>query len=266
MSLEIDTDAVLEALVAFLREEFGRAGRSRAVVGLSGGVDSALTLALSARALGPENVWAILMPYRTSSPESVSDAKAVVERFGVNEVVEEITPQIDAYFGGREEADEIRRGNKMARERMAVLYDWSWRLEALVVGTGNRTEWLLGYTTMYGDNACALNPIGDLYKTQVRRLAAVLDVPRSVIGKPPSADLWTGQTDEDEMGFTYAEVDPLLHAMTDRGLDRDALIGEGFDPSLVDRVRGMIERSRFKRRLPPVARLRDRPGDPDAGV
>ncbi len=248
-------DLAIEEITRFLREETARAGVSRAVLGLSGGVDSAVSAGLAARALGPEAVWGILMPYRASDPRSVEDARSVVAALGIHEVLEDITPQIDAYFARHPDADPVRRGNKMARERMTVLYDWSKRLPALVVGTGNRTEGLLGYTTIYGDNACALNPLGNLLKAQVRILAGALGLPRRVIEKPPSADLWPGQTDEGEMGFAYAAVDPLLAAMFDRGLAREALLAEGFPAALVDRVEAMHRASAFKRRLPLVAPL-----------
>jgi NAD+ synthase len=233
------------------------------VLGLSGGIDSAVSAALAARALGPEHVWAILMPYRTSSPDSLADAKAVVAATGIHEIVEEITPQIDAYFEHHESATPHRRGNKMARERMTILYDWSHELGALVVGTSNKTEMLLGYTTQFGDSASAVNPLGDLYKRQVRELAKALDLPAAVLSKPPSADLWEGQTDEDELGFTYDEVDPLLYAMIDERLSRDRLIARGFDPAFVDRVAEILRKSQFKRRLPVIAKLSHRTIDRD---
>jgi NAD+ synthase len=241
--------------MVFLQEGFRAAGFSRAVLGLSGGIDSALSAALAARALGPENVFAILMPYRTSDPSSLTDARAVIAKTGIHEIVEEITPQIDAYFARHPEADPVRRGNKMARERMTILYDWSKKLPALVVGTGNRTEGLLGYTTLWGDNVCALNPLGNLLKTHVRQLARALELPPRVIAKPPSADLWAGQTDEGEMGITYEAADPVLIALFDRGLSRDAAVAEGFDARVVDRALALHHASAFKRRLPPSAPL-----------
>ena len=251
----IDTDRAIEELTRFLGEEFGKAGFARAVVGLSGGIDSAVSAALSARTLGPGNVWAVMMPYRTSSRESVEDAEAVIRLTGVHAILEEITPQIDAYLERHEDADRVRRGNKMARERMSILYDHSQRLEALVVGTGNRTEALLGYTTQYGDNACAVNPVAPLLKAHVRAVARALGLPARVIEKAPSADLWSGQTDEQELGFTYEEVDPLLHAMFDRGLPKDRLLEEGFPELLVDAVTSIHARTAFKRTLPPSATL-----------
>jgi NAD+ synthase len=248
-------DAAIGELTSFLREGIRQAGYERAVLGLSGGIDSALSAALAARALGPESVFAILMPFRTSDPASLSDAREVIAKTGIHEILEEITPQIDAWLDRHPGADPIRRGNKMARERMTILYDWSKQLPALVVGTGNRTEGLLGYTTLWGDNVCALNPLGNLLKTHVRQLARALDLPARIIAKPPSADLWTGQTDEGEMGLTYEEVDPVLVALFDRGLDRDAAVAEGFAARVVDRALALHRASGFKRRLPPVAPL-----------
>ena len=253
--IDIDTKKVTRALVAFLREEFAKAGFSQAILGLSGGIDSSVSASLCALAFGPENVHGILMPYRTSSEASVTDAEDLVRHLGIHSFMEEITPQIDLYFEGKPDADRLRRGNKMARERMSILYDHSKRLGALVVGTGNRTEGLLGYTTVYGDNACALNPIGDLYKTEVRQLARSLGVPSRIIEKPPSADLWEGQTDEAELGISYAEVDLVLHDLFDRGLTRTEALAAGHDESLVDRAIRIEKANAWKSHLPPVARL-----------
>ena len=253
--LAIDTNKVTRALVAFLREEFAKAGFKRAILGLSGGIDSSVSAALCALAFSPENVHGVLMPYRTSSEASVADAEELVRHLGIHSFLEEITPQIDLYFREKPDADRLRRGNKMARERMAILYDHSKRLGALVVGTGNRTEGLLGYTTVYGDNACAVNPIGDLLKTEVRQLARALGIPARIIEKPPSADLWEGQTDEGELGVTYATVDLVLHDLFDRGLTREEAIAAGRDAALVDRAMSIERANRWKSRLPPVARL-----------
>jgi NAD+ synthase len=256
-SLHIDAPRVIDNLVGALADEFSATGFTQGVIGLSGGADSALSAALAARALGPENVLAILMPYRTSSEASVTDALAVVEATGIRQVRQEITPQIDAYFANHEDADAIRRGNKMARERMSILFDHAKRENALVIGTSNRSEILLGYATMFGDNACSTNPIGSLYKTQVWALGRAIGLPDSVIDKAPSADLWAGQTDEEELGFSYASVDPLLVAMFDEGLSREDLIGRGFDADMVDRVRSLHNGTAFKRRLPRLLDWRD---------
>ena len=194
-SLEINTDLTRQILTSFIHTEIHKAGFSRAVIGLSGGIDSALSCMLAAEALGPENVLALRMPYKDSSPDSMEHAQLIIELSGVQELTVPITEIVDTYFDQFPEANKIRRGNLMARTRMMVLYDQSADFDGLVVGTGNKTEILLGYTTLYGDSACALNPLGDLYKTQVRQLATAIGVPEVIIAKPPSADLWVGQTD-----------------------------------------------------------------------
>ena len=250
---ELDTDRTIEHLTGWLRDRFANAGFGKAVLGLSGGIDSSVSAALTAQALGPDNVTGILMPYRSSTPDSVEDATTLVEQLGIHSILEKITPQIDLYFESHADADPLRRGNKMARERMTILYDHSKRLSALVVGTGNRTEALLGYTTVYGDNACALNPIGELMKTELRALGAALKLPERILVKPPSADLWAGQTDEEELGLTYAEVDPLLVAMFDKNLSRQELISEGFSEAVIDRTASLVLANSWKSKLPPVA-------------
>jgi NAD+ synthase len=255
---ELDLIVVRRVLVEFIRNEVLKLGLERVVLGLSGGIDSAVACVLAAAALGPESVLALCMPYRSSSPQSLADAQLVAECAGVDLRVADITPQIDAYFREQPEATKLERGNKMARERMAVLYDHSARRGALVLGTSNKTELLLGYGTIHGDMASALNPIGDLYKTQLRDLAAFIGVPRSVIAKPPSADLWAGQTDEEEMGFSYAAVDAVLCDLVDRRCSRDAVIARVGDADLVVRIEEMIRRSQFKRALPIIAKVSHR--------
>ncbi len=247
----IEPEETLKRIVAFILERMQEAGRSRLVVGLSGGLDSATSAYLAARALGSGAITAFLLPYRTTSPSSIDDALLVAGELGIEHETIDITPMVDAYFERFPSADNRRRGNYMARTRMAVLYDQSAARDALVLGTGNRTEALLGYTTLWGDMACAFTPLGGLYKTQVRQLAAFLGVPSRVIEKPPTADLWEGQTDEGEMGVTYNDADRVLHALFDRGLDDAALAAEGFDPTLVAKVRRMVDASTFKRRMPP---------------
>ncbi len=256
--LLIDAALVERILVGFLREEVGSAGLRRAVLGLSGGIDSAVSCALAARALGPEQVLAVCLPYRGSDPASERDARAVAAALGVRCEVEDISPQVDAWSARHPDADRLRRGNKMARERMAVLYDHSAATSALVVGTSNKTELLLGYGTLFGDMASAVNPIGDLYKTQVFQLARHLALPQAVITKAPTADLWSGQTDEAEMGFTYADVDRLLWDLVERRLTDAELAAAGHAPDLVARVRRLIARSQFKRRMPLIAKLTER--------
>lgn len=264
-ALKIDCETVTRRLEAFIRDELAAAGFSRLVVGLSGGIDSAVSCALAVRAMGPDNVTALIMPYRSSNPANVSDAQALAGQLGIRAVTVDITPMVDAYFDGDPGADEVRRGNMMARQRMAVLYDHSQRLGALVLGTGNKTEAMLGYTTMYGDNACALNPLADLLKTQVRRLASFLGIPAAIIAKPPSADLWTGQTDEEELGLTYELADRILHGLCHLRLAPAELSAApyGLPADAVGKVVRLIRAMRFKRGLPAAARITDGPYEPD---
>ena len=256
--MRIDAALVERILVGFLHDEVASASLQRAVLGLSGGIDSAVACALAARAFGPDNVLALCMPYRASDPASERDARAVAQVLAVRYEVVDITPQIDAYFARFPDADPLRRGNKMARERMTILYDRSAEFRGLVVGTSNKTELLLGYGTLFGDMASAINPIGDLYKTQIFQLARHLQLPAAVLTKPPSADLWQGQTDEAEMGFTYEAVDRLLWDLVERRLPDAELATAGHDAALVTRVRRLIAKSQFKRRMPLIAKLTDR--------
>src|SRR5713226_7728107 len=237
-----------QILTAFIANEVHKVGMERVVVGLSGGVDSALSAVLAAKALGPEKVLALKMPYKTSSKESLVHADLVIAATGIESLTVDISPQIDAYFVCFPEADNMRRGNKMARERMTILYDHSARWQALVLGTSNKTELLLGYGTLYGDMASAVNPLGDLYKTQVWALSEHVGVPAEIVSKKPSADLWVGQTDESELGFTYKQVDELLFLMIDRRYSPDELIELGFAEHFVRRVSEMVRKSQFKRR------------------
>ncbi|MFQ5599428.1 MAG: NAD+ synthase [Candidatus Krumholzibacteriia bacterium] len=255
---QIGTDLLRRVLVAFVADEVHKVGLERAVLGLSGGVDSSLVAYLAAEALGPGNVWGILMPYRTSSPQSAADAELVVRETGIHFRHVDISLQIDAYFEAFPDASPLRRGNKMARERMTILYDQSAALGALVLGTSNKTELFLGYGTIHGDLASAINPIGDLYKTQVWALATAVGVPRRIVQKHPSADLWAGQTDEEELGFTYADVDELLHFMIERRYRHNELLALGFDPLFVARVEELVLRSQYKRRMPLIAKVSGR--------
>ncbi len=262
--LEIETGVARRIIAEFIRTQLRQAGFERAVLGLSGGIDSALVAFLVADAIGPERLLCVLMPYKTSSPESRTDAEAVVERLGCASELVDISPMVDAYFDGPggSDASPLRRGNFMARMRMSVLYDRSVTWGGLVVGTGNKTESLIGYTTIYGDNACAFNPIGDLYKSQVRQLAAALGVPDSILRKPPSADLWPGQTDEAEGSFSYPVLDRILYWLVDRRRRPAEVVELGFDPAIVARVDRLIAASEFKRQVPPIAKL----GPRTAGV
>jgi len=251
----LDTDQAFRHIVLFLREQTTAAGLPRVVLGMSGGVDSSLCAALATEALGPSSVLALMMPYRTSSPDSVDDARSVAEQLGIEWRLLDISPQIDAYLKRFPDADQLRRGNKMARERMSVLYDHSKLFRALVVGCSNKTERLLGYATLWGDMACDLAPIGDLYKTEVLQLARALAVPNQIIGKPPTADLWPGQTDEEELGVTYAQTDLLLYELIEHRRGREELIACGLPDTMVDRVIDLKRQSEHKRRMPPVCVL-----------
>jgi NAD+ synthase len=256
--LRLNTSVVKKLLVDFIRDEIQNAGFSKAVIGLSGGVDSALVAFLGAEALGRENLTGIMMPYKTSSPESLADAGLVAKALGINTETVDITPMVDPLIAGDPAMDNVRKGNIMARARMIVLYDRSVREKGLVLGTSNKTESLLGYGTLFGDMACAVNPIGDLYKTQVWELAAATGVPPQIVGKKPTADLWAGQTDEGELGFSYALADKLLYAMVDERRSDDELKAAGFEAHFIEKVERMIRRNQFKRRPPVIAKVSHR--------
>ncbi len=258
--LAIDTAVARRIMVGFIRGQLRQAGFERALLGLSGGIDSAVVAFLVAEAIGPERLFCALLPYRTSSEASLEDARSVVDRLGCASRVVDISSIVDGYFEGAlgpdgAAASSLRRGNFMARARMAVLYDLSVVWGGLVVGTGNKTEVLIGYTTHFGDDACAFDPVGDLYKSQLRQVAVDLGIPERIITKPPSADLWPGQTDEAEVGFSYAELDRLLYWMVDRRRSAEELAERGFDPRFVERVARMVAGAEFKRQVPPIAKL-----------
>jgi len=258
VDLTINTALAREILTRFIHSEVTRAGFSRAVVGVSGGVDSAVSCFLAAEALGRENVLGVTMPYKTSLIDSLEHAQLVIDAAGVQHETVEITSMVDPLFEHFPEAGHVRRGNAMARARMIVLYDKSAAFNGLVIGTGNKTEILLGYTTQYGDAACAINPVGDLYKTQLRQLARELDVPRPILDKPPTADLWPDQTDEGELGFTYAHVDQLLYLLVDQRYRPEECIAAGFEEAFVRQVLQRVRRNHFKRVMPPIAKLSNR--------
>lgn len=254
--LDLNLKEVHNELVEFLRENFKKAGFSKAVLGLSGGIDSALVAYLLRDALGKENILAIMMPYKSSNPDSLNHAKLVVEDLKINSKTIEITDMIDAYFKNEKEATSLRMGNKMARERMSILFDYSSKENALVVGTSNKTEIYLGYSTQFGDSACALNPIGDLYKTNIWDLSRYLKIPNELIEKKPSADLWEGQTDEQEMGLTYKEADQVLYRMLEENKTVEEVLAEGFNKDLVDNIVRRMNRSEYKRRMPLIAKIK----------
>jgi NAD+ synthase len=261
--LRINPELVAGILTRFIQVEIRRAGFQRAVLGLSGGIDSSVVAYLCAKALGSENVLAVTMPYKTSSEATRRDSQEVIDRLGVQTVDLPITPQIDAYFAAFPDAAQMRLANKCARERMTVLYDQSAAFGGLVAGTSNKSELLLGYGTQFGDMASAINPIGDLYKTQLYQLAEYLGVPEHILHKEPTGDLWVGQTDEGELGFTYADVDRLLVQLVDRRVRRDELVAAGYAPEFVDRVIEIIRRNHYKRRMPVIAKLSTRTMDRD---
>ena len=259
--LLIDGAVARRLIVEFIASHMRQTGFGRAVLALSGGLDSALVAYLTAEAIGAANLLCVLMPYRTSSAASRDDAEEIVRRLGCSSRVVDITPMVDGYFEtaiGGDEASRLRRGNLAARMRMAVAYDQSVTWNGLVMGTSNKTETLLGYTTIFGDNAAALLPIGDLYKSQVRQLAAEVGVPHEVLLKPPTADLWAGQTDEEEVGMPYAEMDRLLFWMVDRRRSRPELLAKGFEDSKIDLVERLVVRSEYKRQTPPIAKVSPR--------
>jgi NAD+ synthase (glutamine-hydrolysing) len=252
--VEIDPELTAGWLVSFLREEFERRSFKKAVVGLSGGVDSAVTTFLAARALGADNVVAIRMPYRTSNPDSLAHAQLVVDALGVESRTIDISAAVDGYLANEKDADPARRGNVMARERMIVLFDQSAKYHALPVGTGNKTERLLGYFTWHADDSPPINPLGDLFKTQVWQLAKFVGVPEVIVQKPASADLIEGQTDEGDFGISYAEADTILNWLVS-GYSPAALATRGFDPNKVELVRKRLAGTHWKRKLPTVALL-----------
>ncbi len=252
-SLAIDPELTARWLEAFLIDEMReRRGIGRAIIGLSGGIDSALVAYLCARALGPDNVYAVRMPYRSSSPESLSDAQRVVDALGIHAETIEISDAVDGYLKHAPDADARRKGNVMARMRMLVLFDQSARRGALPVGTGNKTERLMGYFTWHADDTPPVNPIGDLFKTQVWELARYLGVPKEVIDKPPSADLEANQTDESDLGITYAKADRILNLIL-LGYRDGAIVARGYDPAEVALVRRRVDGTHWKRHLPTTA-------------
>lgn len=258
LTLSINTTLAREILAGFIKSEVTRIGMSRAVVGLSGGLDSALSCALAVEALGAENVLAVRMPYKASSSDSLEHAQLLIDQLGVKSKTIEITDMVEPLFKLDPQISKMRMGNIMARERMIVLFDQSEVFKGLVIGTSNKTEILLGYSTIYGDSASAMNPIGDLYKTQVRQLSRALNIPVTIVDKPPSADLWEGQTDENELGFTYEDVDKLLYLLVDQRYSPHEAIEAGFDKKFVDAVTTRIRRNQFKRMLPPIAKVSNR--------
>ena len=256
--LKINAGLAARILTGFIRDSITKAGMSRAVIGLSGGIDSALSAYLSAKALGADNVLAVRMPYKTSSANSLNDAEAVIEDLNLPHLTLPISDMVDPMIERFPDMSNLRRGNIMARMRMITLYDQSMAWGGLVMGTSNKTEFLLGYSTIYGDSGVALHPIADLYKYQVRQLARHLGVPAAIIDKPPSADLWVGQTDEDELGFSYDDADQVLFLLVDERYTVDEVAAEGFDHGFVVRIWERVKANHYKRTMPNIAKVSKR--------
>jgi NAD+ synthase len=256
--LKINCELVSSMLIQFLKDETEKIGLKNVVLGLSGGVDSAVVAALLSKAFIPKNVTALIMPYRESNPDSQSHAELLAKKLKIKYIVQDISTMVDAFFAGQQEASALRKGNKMARERMCLLYDYSAEHSALVIGTSNKTELLLGYGTIFGDLASAINPIGDLYKTHIWQLAKYLEIPKEIINKPPSADLWIGQTDEDELGYTYEEIDKLLYHLIDLRYPEELLLDMGYTIKTINDIKIKIQKNQFKRRPPVIAKLTNR--------
>lgn len=250
-----DPRRTAESACRFLSEALISSGLDGFVVGLSGGVDSALSATLAARAIGPQNVFCVKMPYRTSSPASESHANLLLAQEGMPSARVDISPVVDAYFQAAPDASALRRGNFMARVRMATLFDLSASRSAMVLGTSNKTETLLGYGTWYGDTACSLNPLGELYKTQVWQLSEHLGIPDAIRLKAPTADLWPGQTDEGELGLSYGEVDEILYRLVDLQMAPEAIEAEGYSRKKIAEIARRVAKFAFKRQMPAIAKL-----------
>lgn len=256
--LDINPDLARKMLGGFIRDQIDKVGAKGAVLGLSGGIDSALSAYLSAEVLGAEKVLAVRMPYKSSSPDSMADAETVIESLEIPSITIPITEMADALINQFPDMSRVRKGNIMARVRMTILYDQSAERGLLVMGTSNKTEFLLGYSTIYGDSGVAMQPIADLYKYQVRQLSLAMGIPKSVIDKAPSADLWEGQTDENELGFTYDEVDQVLYLLVDERYSIDEVAAEGFDRAFVEQIWTRVLANHYKRTMPNIAKVSNR--------
>ena len=256
--MKINEPFVVKILTAFIREELSKFNYKKGILGLSGGLDSAVCASLAAKALKPNNVICLIMPYGETFSKDVEDAEAYAKLLRVKSKIIDISPMINAYFSSYPTKNRILKGNKMARERMSILYDFSAREKALILGTSNKTELLLGYSTIHGDMACGINPLGDLYKTQIRQLAEYLGIPEKIRKKTPSAGLWIGQTDEEEIGLSYDEIDKILYQLVDKRMTKKDIIGSGFNKEAVEKIISLIMNSEFKRKLPPIPKISPR--------
>jgi len=257
VDLSIDTEVVTKILTGFIADCIHKTARKKAIIGLSGGLDSSVVTTLAVRALGADRVLGMILPYKSVTRASREDAEKFARYLGIKTELIDITPMVDAYFERPRVlgADDNRRGNMMARQRMSVLYDISAREQGLVIGTSNKSELLLGYGTIFGDLACAVNPVGDLYKTQIRQLAESLEIPEYIRSKTPTADLIVGQTDESDLGFSYAEVDRFLYLWVDRRQSESELKDFGFNSYFIENVITRVRRNQFKRMPPIIAKI-----------
>lgn len=256
--MKINPAFVEKILTSFIKEELGKFRFKKGILGLSGGLDSSVCAFLASKALKPKNVIALIMPYGKAFEKDVKDALEVVDLLGIRSETIDISPMVDAYFSRYPTSNRIIKGNKMARERMSILYDFSAREKAFILGTSNKTELLLGYGTIHGDMACGINPLGDLYKAQIRQLAIHLGVPEKIRKKIPSAGLWAGQTDEGEIGLSYETMDMILYELVDLRKSKKDVIAAGFEKEDVERIISMIKKSEFKRKLPPIPKISTR--------
>jgi NAD+ synthase len=253
--MKINSVFVEKLLTRFIRDELSKFDFAKGILGLSGGLDSAVCACLASRALGPKNVTVLIMPYGETFGRDVEHAKDLAKGWGLNIRITDISPMVDAYFQNHPTEKKVLIGNKMARERMSILYDYSEREKALILGTSNKTELLLGYGTIHGDMACAINPLGDLYKTQIRQLARHLEIPEKILKKKPTAGLWAGQTDEGELGLSYAKIDRILFQLVDLKKSKKEILAEGFPKKDVEKIIALIKASEFKRHLPPIPKI-----------
>lgn len=256
--MRINALFVEKILTGFIRGELAKRGFKKGILGLSGGLDSAVCAVLAARAFGPKNTIALIMPYGRGFGPDLEDARDTARRLKIDARTIDIAPMVDAYFKRHPSGDLLLKGNKMARERMSILYDWSAREKALILGTSNKSELLIGYGTIHGDLACAVNPLGDLYKTQVRELALHLGLPERIRTKAPTAGLWAGQTDEEEIGLTYDVLDEILELLVEGRETAAEVAARGFPKKQVEKIAGLIRRSEFKRQMPPIVKLSHR--------
>ena len=253
--MKINTVFAEKLLTEFIKQELSQFHFTKGILGLSGGLDSTVCAYLAVRALGPKNVVALIMPYKDTYRRDVQDAMEISHRLKLKSHVIDISPMVDAYYAKHPTENRILKGNKMARERMSILYDFSEREKALILGTSNKTELLLGYGTIHGDMACAINPMGDLFKTQIRQLARHLKIPEKIRKKKPTAGLWVGQTDEGELGLSYTKIDKILYQLVDMRKSKKEVISEGFSKKEVEKIIGLIKGSEFKRHMPPIPKI-----------